>query len=231
MSKSAIAIIPARGGSKRIPRKNARLFCGRPIIEYSIRAAIESRCFAEVMVSTDCDDIATIARDCGAAIPFKRSEINSNDYATTADVLEEVLTQYAQLGRQFQYGCCIYPTAPFVTGQMLKDSMNELTSQNLDSVVPIVKFSYAIQRAFKITNGLLAYAQPEHASTRSQDLEAMYHDAGQFYCFEIKKFLKNKSLITSNTRGVVISEINAHDIDTEDDWKIAELKWLSRNQY
>ena len=226
---SSIAIITARGGSKRIPRKNIRPFCGRPIIEYSIKAAIESGCFSEVMVSTDDDEIASIAKAYGASIPFMRSASTSDDYATTVEVLREVLKNYENIGKSFSYGCCIYPTAPFVTSKILKESMHELIEKNLDCVLPIVKFSFPIQRSFRLENDLVEYAQPEYARTRSQDLEFMYHDVGQFYCFDTKKLLANNNLITSNTKGVLISEMTAQDIDTEDDWKLAEMKWQILN--
>jgi pseudaminic acid cytidylyltransferase len=225
----SIAIITARGGSKRIPRKNIRPFCGRPIIEYSIKAAIESGCFSEVMVSTDDDEIASIAKAYGASIPFMRSASTSDDYATTVEVLREVLKNYENIGKSFSYGCCIYPTAPFVTSKILKESMHELIEKNLDCVLPIVKFSFPIQRSFRLENDLVEYAQPEYARTRSQDLEFMYHDVGQFYCFDTEKFLANNNLITSNTKGVLISEMTAQDIDTEDDWKLAEMKWQILN--
>ncbi|WP_435356283.1 pseudaminic acid cytidylyltransferase [Emticicia sp. SJ17W-69] len=224
-----IAIIPARGGSKRIPRKNIKDFLGKPIIAYSIEAAIESKLFDEVMVSTDDEEIAAIARQCGAKVPFARSSENANDYATTVDVLVEVLESYKALNRTFETGCCIYPTAPFVSAEILQKSFQILDNEKLDSIYPIQKFSFPPQRGVVFDAKKLRWQNPENAQIRSQDLTPIYHDAGQFYFFKTEKLLKNRSILTQNTSGIVISEMDAHDIDNEEDWKIAEFKYRLRS--
>lgn len=224
-----IAIIPARGGSKRIPRKNIKDFLGKPIIAYSIEAAIKSKLFDEVMVSTDDEEIAAIARQCGANVPFARSSENANDYATTVDVLVEVLESYKALNRTFEIGCCIYPTAPFVSTEILQKSYQILDNEKLDSIYPIQKFSFPPQRGVVFDEKKLRWQNPENAQVRSQDLTPIYHDAGQFYFFKTEKLLKNRSILTQNTSGIVISEMDAHDIDNEEDWKIAEFKYQLRS--
>jgi N-acylneuraminate cytidylyltransferase len=216
----SVAIIPARGGSKRIPQKNIRDFLGKPIIAYSIDCALKSELFSEVMVSTDNERIASIAKTYGAKIPFYRSEKNSNDFATLNDVISEVIEQYKEMGKQFDYGCCILPTAPFITVAKLKEAFLMLVNHGFDSVRPIVKFDYPIQRAFKLLPDYrVQMFYPEYAQHRSQDLEAAYHDAGQFYWFKTDKMLKG-----TNKGGMVVNEIEVQDIDTIDDWKIAEIK-------
>ncbi|HVX26653.1 MAG TPA: pseudaminic acid cytidylyltransferase [Parafilimonas sp.] len=217
---SNIAIIPARGGSKRIPRKNVKEFCGKPIIAYSIEAALASNLFDEVMVSTDDGEIAEVAKQYGAKVPFKRSEETSNDFAILNDVINEVLKCYKNEGREFEYGCCILSTAPFINKEKLKKAFELLINNGFDSVRPIVKFSYPIQRAFRLlANDSVEIFNPEHFKTRSQDLEPAYHDAGQFYWFKTDKMLSGNF-----KGGMIIEEIEAQDIDTLDDWKIAELK-------
>jgi len=222
---NAIAIITARGGSKRIPRKNIKDFLGKPIIAYSITAALESGCFDEVMVSTDDQEIAEVAQFYGAQIPFLRSPETSNDFATTEDVLVEVLTEYEQRGIQFAKGCCIYPTAPFVTAEKLKDGYDELILHNADSAFPVVRFSYPIQRALKIEDGLLSMIWPEHIYSRSQDLMPAFHDSGQFYWFDIPRFLVSKNLFSERSVPIEIQEFEVQDIDNMVDWKVAEMKY------
>ena len=224
MNKS-VAIITARGGSKRIPRKNIRLFCGKPIICFSIEAAISSGIFDKVMVSTDDAEIAEIALNAGAEVPFFRSANTSNDFATTAEVLEEVLLQYHLDNQEFRYGCCIYPTAPFVTPYKLKAAFELLKNKNADSIIPINKFSFPIWRSFKMDEGMLSFNWPEYELKRSQDLASSYHDAGQFYFFNVQKFFDTKKLVSANTFGLEVPESEVQDIDNEEDWKIAEIKY------
>lgn len=225
----AIAIIPARGGSKRIPHKNIKPFLGKPIIEYSICAARESGIFDEIMVSTDDEAIADIARKAGAKVPFMRSTHASSDYATTRDVLEEVLWQYKKNGHLFQVMCCIYPTAPFVTENKLRRAYSVMREKNASSVLPVVKFSYPPQRAFVIREGKLEYQYPQYKLERSQDLEPIYHDAGQFYFYRLDADLNfNDDMFIP----FVCSETEVQDIDNEEDWEIAEqkyVKWISKN--
>ncbi len=223
--EKAIAIITARGGSKRIPRKNIKDFCGKPIIAYSIEAALESSVFDEVMVSTDDEEIAAIAKKYGASVPFMRSEKTANDFATTVDVISEVLERYEESDKQYTYACCIYPTAPFVTPEKFQEAMERLEDSKADSVMPVTAFSFPPMRGMYLRDEKLGYAFPEYAQKRSQDIETMYHDCGQFYCFEVKRFLETRKLVTENTKAIVVSELEVQDIDNEIDWKLAELKY------
>jgi N-acylneuraminate cytidylyltransferase len=220
-----VAIITARGGSKRIPRKNIRDFHGKPIIAYVIEAALNSHIFDEVMVSTDDSEIADIAKKNGAVVPFMRDDKTSDDFATTADVLDEVLNEYKNLGKEIKSFCCIYPTAPFVTTEKLIESNKKFSISDADSLVSMVKFSFPPQRGFIQRNGNVEYREPEHKATRSQDLEPIFHDAGQFYWAKVKTFLETKFLVSKNTIGFELSESEVQDIDTENDWKIAEIKY------
>ena len=216
-----ISIITARGGSKRIPRKNIKEFCGKPIIEYSIRAAIDSGIFDEIMVSTDDDEIARISVAAGAKVPFMRSVENSNDFATTNDVLAEVLERYALSGRRFDCMCCIYPTAPFVTAKKLSDAYG-LIKKGAISVMPVVKYGYPPQRGMIINNGKLDYKYKKYSQSRSQDLEPIYHDCGQFYFYRIDKDL---NFVDGSYTPIIVSESEVQDIDSMEDWKIAEIKY------
>jgi pseudaminic acid cytidylyltransferase len=225
-----VAIIPARGGSKRIPGKNARSFCGKPIIEYSIDAAIKSGCFDEIMVSTDDMKIAEIAKKSGAKVPFIRSEKTSDDYAMLADVIEEVLLEYKKLGTDFYYFCCILATAPFISSNDIANGLSILTTDNVESVVPVTRFSYPIQRSLKIESGKLKMFWPENYNVRSQDLTPAYHDCGQFYWMKSESLMKQKKLYATNTAYIEISESISQDVDTEEDWVLAELKYKMQNQ-
>lgn len=220
-----VAIIPARGGSKRIPRKNIKDFLGKPIIAYSIQAALDSKLFEEVMVSTDDEEIAEIALKYGAKVPFMRSNEMANDFATTADVIREVLLQYKKQNIYFENVCCMYATAPFVTSSLLTKSFELLQEEDYKTVIPIIPFSFPIQRGLKQTGTKIEMAYPEHTNSRSQDLEQIYHDAGQFYFLKTNIFLENNQIWTDNTGGILISELVAHDIDNEVDWKLAEMKF------
>ena len=222
---SRIAIITARGGSKRIPGKNIRKFCGEPIIAYSIRAALLSGVFEEVMVSTDNREIAEVAEHYGANIPFLRSEETSNDYATTADVLCEVVTEYEKKGRYFNTLCCIYPTAPFLTAGKLNCALWEFERLKADSLMPVVPFSFPPQRAMVIRDGRLAYQNPEFVRSRSQDLEPLYHDCGQFYFCRMDAFKKYNSVVTPDVVPFILSEEEVQDIDNLSDWVLAEEKY------
>ncbi|MBZ9631493.1 pseudaminic acid cytidylyltransferase [Salegentibacter sp. LM13S] len=224
MSKN-LCIIPARGGSKRIPRKNIKDFMGKPIIAYAIEAALESKLFDEVMISTDDEEIAEIGRKYGAAVPFMRSKEAADDFATTVDVLLEVMEDYKKLGKDFENMCCIYPTAAFVTKVKLLEAFEKLIEENLDAVFPVLPFSYPIQRSLKIENNKLHFFYPEFENSRSQDLEKAYHDAGQFYFIQTEHFKRDKSIFTESTGAIIIDELEAQDIDNETDWKIAEIKY------
>ncbi|MFT4906451.1 MAG: pseudaminic acid cytidylyltransferase [Oleispira sp.] len=220
-----ICIIPARGGSKRIPGKNIKEFFGKPIIAYSIIAAKESGLFSEVMVSTDCEVIANISRQYGASTPFMRSERNSDDFATTADVLIEVLSYYAEKDKEFRHACCLYPAAPLVSCENLIESYEILNSNKFDSLFPIVEYSTPIYRSYKLASGKVEINWPEYKNTRTQDLEKSYFDSGQFYWFGVDAFLETGDMINDNCGGFPISEVNTQDIDNETDWKLAEMKY------
>ncbi|MDD2205262.1 MAG: pseudaminic acid cytidylyltransferase [Bacteroidales bacterium] len=220
-----LAIIPARGGSKRIPRKNIKPFLGKPIMAYSIEAAIESHLFDEVMVSTDDDEFAEIAQQHGANVPFMRSEKTANDFASTADVIFEVLDNYASFGKYFDFVTCIYSTAPFVTATRLKEAFDKLQNGNFDAVFTAVAYSYPIQRSLKIENDRISMLYPEYLTARSQDLQTIYHDAGQFYMATVEAFKEAKSFWGKNTGGLILSELEVQDLDTETDWKLAEMKY------
>jgi N-acylneuraminate cytidylyltransferase len=226
VSEKRIAIITARGGSKRIPHKNRKDFCGKPILAYSIQAAIESGLFDEVMVSTDSEEIADIARQYGAKVPFMRSEKTSDDYATTADVLCEVLDEYHKRGRDFEYMACLYPTAPFVTPEKLQKAVNLLEdTKDAKAVMPVVPFSYPPQRGYVFNGPWVEMKWKEHYASRSQDLEKMYHDCGQFYVYKVKDFLEAKGVFAAGVVPMIMDELEVQDIDNETDWRLAELKY------
>jgi len=220
-----LCIIPARGGSKRILKKNIKDFLGKPIIAYSIEAALKSELFEEVMVSTDDAEIANIAKLYGAVVPFMRSDKNADDFATTVDVLIEVIENYRAEGRSFDNIACLYPSAPFTTSNKLQEAYKILLNKKMDTVFPVMTFSFPIQRSLKMSNGKLEYLYPEFENSRSQDLEKAYHDAGQFYFINTSMLLINKSILSKNTGAIHISELEAQDIDNETDWKIAEIKY------
>lgn len=221
----AIAIITARGGSKRIPKKNIRDFCEKPIIAYSIEAAVSAGCFDEVMVSTDSETIADLSRSYGAAVPFLRGAETSSDYATTADVLTEVLQEYRRLGTEFETLCCLYPTAPFVTAEKLRAAVRVFSEGNADCLFPVVPFGFPPQRGMVIRDNRLCYVCPEHERTRSQDLEPLYHDCGQFYICKVKPFLERHTLVLPNTIPFILPEEEVQDIDNLSDWRLAEIKY------
>lgn len=220
-----IAIITARGGSKRIPRKNIKEFCGKPILAYSIEAAVNAGIFDTVMVSTDDGEIAEVGRRYGAEVPFFRSGETSGDFATTNDVLLEVLSEYEKRGEHFDLGCCIYPTAPFVTAKKLTDAVEQLSESDADTLIPVVSFSYPPQRALTVREGRLVFEYPQYLDSRSQDLEPHYHDVGQFYVFRTEAFRRNRKLMLGNILPLVVSEMEVQDIDNETDWEIAEMKY------
>ncbi|MCO6462355.1 MAG: pseudaminic acid cytidylyltransferase [Saprospiraceae bacterium] len=224
-----LAIIPARGGSKRIPRKNIRLFHGKPIIAYSIQIALNSGLFDTVMVSTDDDSIKEISLKYGAAVPFMRSEKNSSDTATTLDVIREVLKQYHDIGRIFDEVCCIYATAPLIQVEKLMVGLDMLEG-DVASVFPVVAFSFPIFRSLKVDDeNFVSMNWPEFAQSRSQDLPAAYHDAGQWYW--IRPELITDSLYTNTSKAVILSEMEVQDIDSEADWQMAEMKFGLRGKF
>ena len=218
-----IAIIPARGGSKRIFKKNIKLFLGKPVLVYSIQTAIQSNLFDEIMVSTDDEDIARLALSYGAKVPFFRSEKNSDDHAGLAEVLIEVVKEYEKRNELFENICCILPTAPFISQEIISESYKKLLE--FDSVFPVVRYSYPIQRALNFEGDKIEMIWPENFHKRSQDLKDSFHDAGMFYWIKKKVLLSEKRLWTANSTAIVIGEQFCHDIDTAEDWEIAEKKY------
>lgn len=224
-----LCIIPARGGSKRIPRKNVKPFLGKPMLAYSIEAALATGLFDEVMVSTDDEEIANVARQYGAKVPFMRSAETANDKATMEDVIEEVIIKYQELDKLFDNFCCILATAPFITSTLLLESYKKYSSSNGDSLVPCIRFSYPVQRCLRVKNGFLAMREPEHIHSRSQDLEPMFHDSGLFYWMKNDVFMEEKEIFCEKACLFEIEESKCQDIDTEEDWKIAEMKYKILN--
>ena len=220
-----LAIITARGGSKRIPRKNIKEFNGKPIMAYSIEAAAGSGVFDKVMVSTEDEEIAEIAKHYGAEVPFYRSEQTAGDFATTTDVLNEVIAEYEKRGEKFDIIACIYPTAPFITSERLRNAVEMLKNSDADSLIPVVRFSFPPQRAMEIQDGLLVFRQPEYMNSRSQDLTPHYHDVGQFYVFRTDGFKKNQRIMAGKILPIELPETEVQDIDNPVDWQLAELKY------
>lgn len=218
-----IAIIPARGGSKRIPKKNIKNFLGKPIIAYSIEAALNSECFDEVMVSTDNQEIADVARSYGAKVPFMRSENTANDYATLADVVREVVEKYELKGMTFENACCLLATAPLVSSEDIKKGYSMLNkNKDITILYPVVQFSYPIQRCLQLSeDGEISMKWPEYRNSRSQDLEKLYHDTGTFYWYRVKPWMAG----SIKRYAIVMEERYVQDIDTEEDWLLAELKY------
>ncbi len=225
-----LAIIPARGGSKRIQDKNIRDFLGKPIISYSIQAALQSGLFEEVMVSTDDKRIADIAAKFGCEVPFYRSAVTSTDFSTTMSVIKEVVSEYKnQLNKEFDFICCIYPTAPLIQVEYLKKGLKLLVNKNFDSVLPVVAFEYPIWRSFEITEGdKIKMIWPKYQNSRSQDLKKVYHDAGQWYWINMNN--NKDEIFTQNTGSIVLSEHEVQDIDNLTDWTMAEMKYTLLNK-
>lgn len=217
-----LCIIPARGGSKRIPRKNIKEFLGKPIIAYSIETAIETDLFDEVMVSTDDMEIAEVAKQYGAKVPFMRSAETASDFASTADVLKEVIDNYKELGKEFDNVCCFYATAPLVQSKDVTSAFERLQQSDFSCVYPVVQFSYPIWRCLDIAeDGTMKRHWPEYDNSRSQDLPKEYHDTGTFYWYKTKEWLAGSVKIG----GIIVDETSIQDIDTETDWKLAEMKY------
>jgi len=225
MPHDTVAIVPARGGSKRIPRKNIRPFLGKPILARVLEQLRAADCFDEVMVSTDDEEIAQLARASGAAVPFMRSRESSGDEATTVAVLLEVMAAYERGGRRFAQVCCIYPTAVFITPPLLHEGLRLLRSAGADCVLPVLRFASPIERAFRVTGGRLEMVDPRHSSTRTADLPPAYHDAGQFYWLRAASLLAQKAIYMRHAVPLLLDEMQAQDINTEEDWRTAEAKF------
>ena len=223
-----LAVIPARGGSKRIPRKNIRLFHGRPILDWMIEAARLSGLFDRVIVSTDDAEIAEVAAREGAEIPLLRPAELSADRTGTNAVVRHAVTHYAEHGEPVDLVCCIYATAPFVTPQALKDGHDRLVARGHGFAFSVTSFAFPIQRALRIrADGSLGMFQPEHLTTRSQDLEEAWHDAGQFYWGYASAFMDDLPLFSEHAIPVVLPRHRVQDIDTLEDWRRAELMFAA----
>ena len=217
-----LCIIPARGGSKRIPRKNVKMFLGKPMLAYSIEVALKSGLFEEVMVSTDDKEIAEVAQQYGAKVPFMRSAETASDYATTADVLREVIANYKNMNREFDNFCCFYATAPLVQCKDVMAAYERLLQSDFTCIYPVVQFSYPIWRCLDLSDdGTMTRHWPEYENSRSQDLPKEYHDTGTFYWYKTREWLAGNVKIG----GIEVSETTIQDIDTETDWKLAEMKY------
>jgi len=219
----AIAVIPARGGSKRIPRKNIRLFHGRPMIAWSIEAALQSGCFSRVIVSTDDDEIADVSRANGAEVPFRRPAELSDDHTGTIPVIAHAVAWHRQQGIDTGPVCCIYATAPLIEGEDIKAGLQLLETEGCNYVFPVTSFSFPIQRAIRVTpESRVEMFYPEHFNTRSQDLEDAYHDAGQFYWGTAEAWLQHKQIFSSIAAPLVLPRYRVQDIDTWEDWERVE---------
>lgn len=224
-----IAIIPARGGSKRIPRKNIKNFCGKPMLAWSIEAAQASGCFNQILVSTDDDEIAAIAREHGATTPFMRPAELSGHFTGTTPVVRHAVQWLLDAGQPLQQVCCIYATAPFVQAEDLRQALHELERTRAAYVFSATSFPFPIQRALKVTEaGGCAPIFPEHIGKRSQDLQEAFHDAGQFYWASAATWLSSTGVFSEGSRMHRLPRWRVQDIDTPEDWERAER--LFRNQ-
>jgi len=222
-----LAVIPARGGSKRIPRKNIRNFCGKPMISYSIDAAKQSCLFDQVIVSTEDEEIAVVAQHCGARVPFTRPAELADDHTGTNAVVKHAIEWYLQRGQGFDLVCCIYATAPFLRPEYLAAAHDLLINSSKSFVFSVAAYAFPIQRAVRLNgDGEVEAIRPEHRSSRSQDLEETYHDAGQFYWGRPSAFLADETLFSSASLALVLPRDRVQDIDTPEDWRRAQ--WMYR---
>ncbi|WP_299364897.1 pseudaminic acid cytidylyltransferase [uncultured Paracoccus sp.] len=223
-----LVVIPARGGSKRIPRKNVKLFCGQPMIGWSIHAALESGCFDRVIVSTDDEEISAVAREAGADVPFRRPAELSDDHTGTNPVIAHAVAWQTANGAAPSEVCCLYATAPFIRPEDLARGLSILRDSGTDYAFSVTSYAYPIQRALRISPaGRVEMFQPEHFATRSQDLEEAWHDAGQFYWGKAAAWLSQKSLFGPDSAAVILPQHRVQDIDTPDDWLRAELMFAA----
>jgi pseudaminic acid cytidylyltransferase len=220
-----LAVIPARGGSKRIPRKNIKLFCGKPMIAWSIEAAQQSSCFDQIVVSTDDTEIAEVARQYGAQVPFMRPAQLSDDHTGTTAVIAHAINWFSEQGQQPEQVCCLYATAPFVSADDLRRGLAALTEAGSDYAFSVTNYAFPIQRAIRINaTGRVEMLNPEHFNTRSQDLQEIYHDAGQFYWGRADAWLQGEMIFSPAATPVMLPRHRVQDIDTPEDWVRAE--WM-----
>lgn len=226
-----VCIIPARGGSKRIPRKNIKTFNGLPIISFPIQEALKSNLFDTVIVSTDDEEIARIAQRYGAETPFFRSKETSDDFATTLDVLKEVMFNLSTESRYYNNICCLYPCTPLVTSEVLIKAFQKFIYDDMDTLLTIQEYRHPIQRALALKDGkTIEFVNQKHIATRTQDLEVFYHDAGQFYFHKTALITDKESIYEGKTGCFLLSGTQAQDIDNEDDWALAEVKFNVKNK-
>lgn len=220
-----LAIIPARGGSKRIPRKNIKLFCGKPMIAWSIEAALKSACFDKIIVSTDDCEIAKVARQWGAIVPFMRPVELSDDYTGTIPVISHAIEWFLAEGEKIEEVCCLYATAPFVRPEDIRRGLDALNEKNCDYAFSVTSYAFPIQRAIRINaEDRVEMFNPEHFNTRSQDLDEAWHDAGQFYWGKADAWLSDRMIFTPHSAPVRLERHHVQDIDTPEDWIRAE--WM-----
>ncbi|MDD2580807.1 MAG: pseudaminic acid cytidylyltransferase [Desulfuromonadaceae bacterium] len=224
MNMNRIAVIPARGGSKRIPHKNIKEFCGKPMIAWSIEAALQSGCFDCIVVSTDDAEIAEIAQRFGAEVPFMRPAQLSDDHTGTIPVIRNAIEWFIKQGQQPEQVCCIYATAPFISPEDIQSGLEILTATGSDYAFSVTSYPFPIQRAIRLTPyGRVEMFNPEEFNTRSQDLEEAYHDAGQFYWGRASAWLAEKMIFSTAAAPVQLPRHQVQDIDTMEDWQRAEL--------
>tara|TARA_B110000008_G_scaffold272542_1_gene305447 strand:- start:1492 stop:2181 length:690 start_codon:yes stop_codon:yes gene_type:complete len=227
-----VAIIPARSGSKRILNKNVKLFFGKPMLAWSIEAAIKSECFDKIICSTDDDEIAKIAKEYGAEIPFIRPKYLSDDFTGTIPVIAHAVEYLQRNGTKLNLACCIYATAPFLQTIDIQNSLEQMLSNNLDFCFSATTYPYPVERSFRITpNKRCEMLHPEMFKKRSQDLEEVYHDAGQFYWGKPESWLEDRELFSKNTLPYILPSYRVQDIDTLDDWKRAEVMFKILQNY
>lgn len=225
-----LCVIPARGGSKRIPRKNVRDFCGKPMIFWSIEAAIKSECFDRIIVSTDDEKIASLVRQYGIDVPFIRPASLADDYAGTTPVIAHAIQWHIDHHEKPDHVCCVYATAPFIKAEDINRGLDLLLSSEADFTFSVTSYAFPIQRAIRITNDQrVEMFQPEHFNTRSQDLEEAWHDAGQFYWGKANAWLTSKPIFSSDAVPVLLPRHRVQDIDTPEDWERAALMFTLQN--
>ncbi len=225
MKEKCIAIIPARGGSKRIPRKNIKLFHGKPLIAYSIEAALKSELFDKVIVTTDDEEIASIAKKYGADVPFIRPKELSDDFTNTKDVIDHALKYFQERGERYEYECTIYATAPLLQPKYLMEGFVALKNSDAINAFSATTMPFPIQRTFKLDkNGRCEMFWPQNYQTRSQDLEEAYQDAGQFYWTKLDK-TSNEIMFSKDSIPIILPRHLVQDIDTLEDWERAEFMY------
>lgn len=219
-----LCVIPARGGSKRIPKKNIKYFCGKPMIEWTILTAIKSNCFDKIIVSTDSEEIAEISKKIGAEVPFLRPNNISDDHTGTIPVISHAINFINDHFSKVDYACCIYATAPFVEASFIQEGFKKIKEENANYSFSATSYPFPIQRAIKITSQNRSQMFfPENFNTRSQDLENSFHDAGQFYWGKASSWLENRRIFDDNSIPIIIPRYKVQDIDDQEDWERAEI--------